>query len=336
MAFTILHAAEEWNARFGAGSRTVLSVGNYDGLHLGHQKILRLLPERARAASQHSLVVTFDPHPLCVLRPDRAPQLIQTLSQRLAGFEQMGLDAALVLRFDRALSLVSPEDFIQRILIDCLDVGTILVGTNFRFGHRGAGDVRLLAEYGKVLGFGVEIVPPVEINGQVVSSTAIRNAVTAGDVAGAIALLGRPFSLTGEIRHGDGRGRTILFPTLNMVPEQELLPKLGVYATESILNGKVYSSVTNVGTRPTFDGQGVTVESHLLGFDEQVSEGRMEARFHIRLRDEQKFSGPDQLREQIARDIAAAREYFTQYPVHEKKHLTPSMAAHEAADPWVG
>ena len=315
MAFTILHAAEEWNARFGAGSRTVLSVGNFDGLHLGHQKILRLLLERARATSQHSLAVTFDPHPVRLLRPDRAPQLIQTLSQRLAGFERIGLDAALVLRFDRALSLVSPEDFIQRILVECLHVGTILVGVNFCFGHRGAGDVRLLAEFGKVREFDVEIVPPVEIDGQVVSSTAVRNAIAAGDVDGANELLGRPFSLTGEIRHGAGRGRTILFPTLNMTPEQELLPDLGVYATESILNGKVYPSVTNVGTRPTFNGQGVTVESHLFGFDEQVSGGRMEARFHTRLRDERKFSGPDQLRAQIARDIVAARGYFTQHPV---------------------
>jgi riboflavin kinase/FMN adenylyltransferase len=159
-------------------------------------------------------------------------------------------------------------------------------------------------------GFNVEIIPPVEIRGQVVSSTAIRNGVEAGNVANATALLGRPFSLTGEIRTGAGRGRTILFPTLNMVPEQELLPKLGVYATDCVLNGKTYPSVTNVGTRPTFDGQGVTVESHLFGFAEQLTSGSMEVRFHTRLRDEQKFSGVDQLRAQIARDIETAREYF--------------------------
>ena len=177
MPLTVLHSPEEWKARFGAASRTALSVGNFDGLHLGHQKILQSVRERARANSQQAAVVTFDPHPLRLLRPDQAPRMIQTLAQRLAGFERMGLDAALVLRFDRALSLVSPEDFIQRILVDCLHVGTILVGANFCFGHRGAGDVRLLAEFGKVRGFDVEIVPPVEIQGQVVSSTAIRNAI---------------------------------------------------------------------------------------------------------------------------------------------------------------
>lgn len=310
MAFAVLHASKEWNERFGAQRQTVLSVGNFDGLHLGHQKILRMLLESASAASQHSLVVTFDPHPVRLLKPDRAPQLIQTLSQRLAGIAQIGLDAALVLRFDRELSSVSAEDFIQKILVDHLHVGTILVGANFRFGHRGFGDVNLLVESGRSLGFDVEIVPPVEIDGQVVSSTSVRNAVGSGDVAGASVLLGRPFSLTGEIQQGAGRGRTILFPTLNMVSEQELLPKLGVYATESVLNGKVFTSVTNVGTRPTFNGHGITVETHLFEFDEQVSDGSMEVRFHARLRDEQKFSGPDELRAQIARDIVAAQEYF--------------------------
>jgi riboflavin kinase/FMN adenylyltransferase len=310
MALSVLHAPEEWNARFGAEGRTVLSVGNFDGLHLGHRKILQLMRERADQNSQRSAVVTFDPHPLRLLRPEHAPRMIQTMAQRLAGIERMGLDAAVILKFDRALSLVSPEDFIERILVECLHVGTILVGANFCFGHRGAGDVRMLAEFGKLRGFNVEIVSPVEVDGRVVSSTAVRNAVAAGNVADAIPLLGRPFTLTGQVQSGAGRGRTILFPTLNIVPEQELLPKIGVYATESVVNGNPYFSVTNVGTRPTFDGQGITVESHLFDFQEQISNGPMKVRFRTRLRDEQKFSGPDQLREQIARDIAAAQDYF--------------------------
>jgi riboflavin kinase/FMN adenylyltransferase len=237
--------------------------------------------------------------------------MIETISQRLASFEQMGLDGALVLRFDRALSLLSPEDFVQRILIERMNVASILVGANFCFGHRGAGDVRLLGQFGKERGFDVETVSPVEVDGNVVSSTAIRNAIADGRVGEAMALLGRPFSLSGEIRAGEGRGRTILFPTLNLVPEQELLPMLGVYATESLVRGGVFRSVTNVGTRPTFDGRGVTVESHLFGFSEQISGGTMEVRFHARVRDERKFSGAEELRGQIARDIEAAREYFS-------------------------
>ena len=312
MAFLVFNSIEEWASQSGDTRRTAITVGNFDGLHLGHQKILRSVRERARAAGQRGTVITFDPHPMQVLHSERAPLMIQTLSQRLAGFEQMGLEAGLVLRFDHALSLVSPEEFIERILVGCLRAGAILVGANFRFGHRGAGDVRLLGEFGKRDGFEVGIVSPVEVGGQIVSSTAIRTAVASGNVEGAIPLLGRAFSLTGEIGAGAGRGRTILFPTLNMAPEQELLPKLGVYATECAVGRKLYSSVTNVGTRPTFNGVGVTVESHLFGFSENLTSGPMEVRFHARIRDEQKFSGPDALRAQIARDIEAARKFFSE------------------------
>jgi riboflavin kinase/FMN adenylyltransferase len=322
MAFTVFNSIEDWASNSGDARRTAVSVGNFDGLHLGHQKILQSVVEHARASGQRAAAITFDPHPMRVLRPDRAPLMIQTLSQRLAGFEQMGLDAALVLRFDHALSLVSPEEFIERILVGGLRTGAILVGGNFRFGHRGAGDVRLLIEFGKRAGFDVEIVPPVEVGGTIVSSTAIRSAVASGNVAGAIPLLGRGFSLTGEIRVGAGRGRMILFPTLNLAPEQELLPKLGVYTTESAVGGKMYSSVTNVGTRPTFNGAGITVESHLFGFSENLAGGPMEIRFHTRIRDEQKFSGPDALRAQIARDIEAARKFFSER----------ALAGHSARD----
>src|SRR6266851_1168937 len=312
MAFPVFYSIEEWASHSGDARRTAVTVGNFDGLHLGHQKILQSVRERARAAGLRAAVITFDPHPMRVLRPDRAPLMIQTLSQRLAGFEQLGLDAAIVLKFDHTLSLVSPEEFIERILVRGLRVGAILVGANFRFGHHGAGDVRLLGEFGEREGFDVEVVPPVQVAGHIVSSTAIRGAVASGDVAGAIPLLGRAFSLTGEIRAGAGRGRTILFPTLNLAPEQELLPRLGVYATESAVGGRLYSSVTNVGTRPTFNGAGVTVESHLFGFNENLTGGPMEVRFHMRIRDEQKFSGPDALRAQIARDIEAARKFFSE------------------------
>jgi riboflavin kinase / FMN adenylyltransferase len=312
MAFLVCHTVEEWASHFADARRTAISVGTFDGLHVGHQKILRSVRDRARADGNRAAVITFDPHPMRVLHPERAPLMIQTLAQRLAGFEQMGLDAAVVLRFDRALSLVSPEEFIERILVGGMRAGAILVGANFRFGHRGAGDVRLLGKAGKRDGFDVDIIAPVEVDGRIVSSTAIRGAVGSGNVVGAVPLLGRPFSLTGEIRAGAGRGRTILFPTLNLAPEQELLPKLGVYATESSVAGKRYTSVTNVGTRPTFNGAGITVESHLFGFNENVAGGPMEVRFHSRIRDERKFSGAEALRAQIARDIEAARKYFSE------------------------
>ncbi len=206
MALQVFNSVEDWAARCADRRRTVVAVGTFDGLHAGHRKILLSVRERARADGRLATVVTFDPHPMRLLLPERAPFLIQTLAQRLAGFERMELDAALVLRFDRALSLVSPEEFIERILVGGLRAGAILVGANFRFGHRGAGNVALLGEYGKRCGFDVEIISPVEVAGTIVSSTAIRGMVASGDVAGATPLLGRAFSLTGEIRSGAGRG----------------------------------------------------------------------------------------------------------------------------------
>jgi riboflavin kinase/FMN adenylyltransferase len=312
MGFPVCNSVEDLAARFADSRRAAVTVGNFDGLHLGHQRILRTVCERARLTGERATVITFDPHPMRVLQPERAPAMIQTLAQRLAGFERMGMDAALVLRFDRELSQVSPEEFIERMLVGGLRAGAVLVGANFRFGHRGAGDVEMLSKFGGRCGFDVETIAPVEIGGQMVSSTGVRAAVASGDVASAVSLLGRAFCLTGEIRAGAGRGRTILFPTLNFLPEQELLPKLGVYATESVVGGKLYASVTNVGTRPTFNGTGVTVESHLFEFCENVVSGGMEVRFHARIRDEQKFSGAEALRAQIARDIGEARKFFSE------------------------
>ena len=184
------------------------------------------------------------------------------------------------------------------------------MGQNFRFGHRQQGNVETLAELGRRFGFAVHIVDPVVIDGEFVSSTGVRNAVAEGRVAHAARLLGRPFALTGEIVHGAGRGSTVLFPTLNLAPEQELLPKLGVYATETRLDGRVYRSATNVGFRPTFDGTFLGVESHLFDFSQEVTKGRLEVRFWERLRDERKFSGPAELRAQIAADLRETRDYF--------------------------
>ncbi len=309
MRLEVVHSPAEWRARLGEAA-TVATVGNFDGIHLGHQKILRGVAERARAMHALAAAVTFDPHPLKVLRPHDAPPLIATLGQRLAGLEEMGLRAALVLRFDVELSRLSPEEFVRGILVEALGLRAILVGANFRFGHRQGGDVKLLGELGKRHGFGVEIVPPVVVRGEVVSSSAIRQAVQEGRVGHAARLLGRPFALSGEIHRGTGRGSQAVFPTLNLAAEQELLPARGVYATETRVAGRLYRSATNVGVRPTFDGQGLSVESHLFDFSEKLTAGPMEVHFWKRLRDERKFTGPEALRAQIVKDLARARRFF--------------------------
>jgi riboflavin kinase/FMN adenylyltransferase len=186
----------------------------------------------------------------------------------------------------------------------------VLVGANFRFGHRQAGDTKLLTELGKRWGFEVKIVSPVIEDGIVVSSTAIRSALRQGRVEQARRMLGRPFSLEGEIGPGTGQGRKLVVPTLNLATQQETLPKAGVYATEAVVQGKIYRAATNVGVRPTFDGERLAVESHLIGFNENVTDGKMEVRFWARLRDERKFPGPEALREQVLKDIEQAKDYF--------------------------
>src|SRR5277367_228894 len=187
---------------------------------------------------------------------------------------------------------------------------TVLVGGNFRFGHRGAGGIQLLGELGQRLGFAVEIVPPAVENGVVVSSTAIRSAIRDGRADEARRMLGRSYALEGEIRTGTGQGRKLVVPTLNLATDQEVLPKNGVYATEAIVAGKTYRAATNVGTRPTFDGARITIESFLLDFSDDLINGKLEVRFWQRLRDERKFSGPAELREQVLKDIEQAKDYF--------------------------
>jgi riboflavin kinase/FMN adenylyltransferase len=318
--FAALRSTAEWAARFGpSGRRAVLSVGNFDGLHLGHQKILRQVIACAQEQKAIAGVITFDPHPLKVLRPGNAPPLVETIGQRMERFAAIGLEAALVLRFDRALAELTPEEFVRGVLVEELKTAEVLVGQNFRFGHRQQGHVDTLRDLGLRFGFSVQIVEPVIIDDEFVSSTGVRTAIAEGRVAHAAHLLGRPFALTGEIVRGAGRGSTVLFPTLNLAPAQELLPKVGVYATESWVEGRWYRSATNVGFRPTFDGTLLGIESHLFDFSREVTKGHIEVRFCERLRDEKKFGGPAELRSQIAADLRDVREYFRSHgfaPTH--------------------
>jgi riboflavin kinase / FMN adenylyltransferase len=310
-SMVILNSTERWLALFGdARKRTVVTIGNFDGVHLGHQKILRDTIDRAAAMNATSAVLTFFPHPARVLRPEHAPPLLMTLPQRLRAFESIGVDATLVLPFDAELAKVTAEDFVRRFLVDVLRAQAVLVGGNFRFGHKQAGDITLLSQLGRLSDFEVIEVPPVILDGAVVSSTAVRSAVLDGRVEDAARLLGRPFELAGEIKTGTGMGRKLVVPTLNLATEQECLPKNGVYATESVVGGKSYQSATNIGVRPTFDGQRLAIESHLFDFSEMITSGPMEVRFCKRLRDEQKFPSPEALREQVLHDIKTARAYF--------------------------
>jgi riboflavin kinase/FMN adenylyltransferase len=315
-------SATEWEERLGANRPgTVVTIGNFDGVHIGHQAILRDVVERAATTGANTpdaqkqmlpAVLTFYPHPTRVLRPQQAPSLLESLPQRVADFAAMGISAALVLPFDTDLAQASAEDFAKWYLAETMRARAVLVGAGFRFGHKQLGDVELLKKLGQRLGFEVVIVAPVIDGGDVVSSTAIREAVRGGRVEDARRMLGRPFALVGEIRKGTGQGRRLVVPTLNLATEQETLPRTGVYVTETVLPGGTYHSATNIGMRPTFDGTRLAIESHLFDFAETLTAGPMKVRFLQRLRDEQKFSGPEALREQVLKDIARAKEIFSQ------------------------
>jgi riboflavin kinase/FMN adenylyltransferase len=241
-----------------------------------------------------------------------APSLLSTLDQRLAAFDAAGIAAALVVRFDAALSEMSAEEFAKRFLVETMRIKAVLVGANFRFGHRQLGDVKLLEELGTRWDFAVEIVEPVVDGGEIISSSAVRQALRDGRVNDAQRMLGRPYALEGEIRPGTGQGRKLIVPTLNLACEQEMLPKTGVYVTEVVVGGKAYGAATNVGVRPTFGGTGLTIESHLFDFSENLTSGKMDVRFLARLRDEQKFPSFEALREQVLKDIDAARLLYNQ------------------------
>lgn len=312
--FSNFTSSQAWASRFASSGHTsVLAIGSFDGIHLGHQAILRATVARARALKAVPTALTFDPSPRKVLRPETAPLQLSTNAQRLAWFAALGLEAAVVLPFTLELAHLSPEEFVLQILVRDLRIKAVLVGENFRFGHQQAGDVKLLTELGAKYGFEVVTLPPVVYRGEVVSSTIIRREVAEGDVSHAARLLGRPFVLTGEIISGTGTGRRFTFPTLNLVAEQGLLPGRGVYITRTCLDGGKRSlrSVTNIGMRPTFDGSALSVETHLLDAQLATTPKRIEVRFWKRLRDEKKFSAPDELRVQIARDIACANKFFS-------------------------
>jgi riboflavin kinase/FMN adenylyltransferase len=310
---TVFHSAADWAARFAASKRgSVIAIGNYDGIHLGHQRVLAFAMTRAKDSGAVSTALTFEPPPLKVLRPDSAPLRISTNQQRLEWFGALGIEAAVVLPFTPELASLSPEDFVDEILVRQLQVRAIVVGDNFRFGHRQRGDVKFLRDLGMRYGFEVVVHTPVALDGKIVSSTLIRKQIADGDVTHAARLLGRPFALTGEVIRGTGTGRKFLFPTLNLRPDQELLPAKGVYITRTVLEGETSShrSVTNIGMRPTFNGSGLTIETHLLDYSGNFAPRHIEIRFWKRLRSEQKFASPDDLRLQIALDISTANKFF--------------------------
>ena len=294
----------------------VLAIGNFDGLHRGHLKIVERIRRGATERGGTSVVMTFEPHPPRVLRPDKAPPLLMTSEQKRNALARAGVQGLAVVRFTEELSQWEPEAFVRRVLVDWLRVVEVWVGADFLFGRNRSGNFTLLKKQGLQFGFRAEKIDPIRYKDFVVSSTRIRRLVSEGRVEEAGALLGRHFAIDGRVVEGARRGREIGFPTANLATENELLPPNGVYATFSAVDGIVRPSVTNVGVRPTFDGPPTTsVETHVLGFSGDLYGQRLELAFVQRLRDERRFPDIDALREQIAADVRRAGRLFDKLSV---------------------
>ncbi|HVM96380.1 MAG TPA: bifunctional riboflavin kinase/FAD synthetase, partial [Candidatus Acidoferrales bacterium] len=300
----VLRHLESIGRRF---QRPLLTLGNFDGVHVGHQEIFRRLVERARDVRGTSIALTFHPHPAQILSPARAPLLLTDWRARIERIAAGGVDVIIVQRFTEAFSQIGADGFVRRLLVDGLGVEAIVVGHRVRFGHDRRGDANLLDTLGKQLGIDVEIVGPVEVNGAAVSSSAARRALSDGDLQQARALLGRRPSVTGRVVHGHHRGRSLGFPTANLRIRQLVLPPDGVYAVRVRRRDVWRDGVANLGFNPTFHENERSLEPHLFDFDDGLYGERLEVEFVERLRGEVKFPNVGALVEQIKRDVDAAR-----------------------------
>ena len=290
---------------------TVLTLGVFDGLHLGHQRIMQTVVERARAVEAHATAITFDPHPRAVLHPESAPPLLQTLDQRLANLEVLGVEQTIVIPFTREFASQPAEDFMSDIIHDRLHAKEVYLGKGFAFGKDRGGNIALLKSMSEKLGFVADEVDEVQLRGHRVSSSKIRQLLAEGRINLARRMLGRPYGVEGVIIRGNRRGHTIGFPTANLKPHNRVIPRYGVYATASLIDGTWRKSITNIGVRPTFENDAdPSIESYIFDFDGDLYGDVLRVRFLHRIRDERKFNGIDELKAQIERDTRRARNYF--------------------------
>lgn len=303
----IFHGTENANI----AKPTVLTLGVFDGLHLGHQRIMRHVVERAGAIGAMPTAITFDPHPRSVLHPESAPPMLQTLDQRLANFEVLGIEQAIVVAFDREFASQPAEYFLRNIVRDRLHAREVYLGEGFAFGKGRGGNIDLLRKMSGELGFTADEVEEVRLRGTRISSSAIRRLLADGRVNIARSMLGRPYGVEGVIIRGNRRGHTIGFPTANLKPRNRVIPRFGVYATATLIDGHWRKSITNIGVRPTFESDSESsIETYIFDFDGDLYGDVLRVRFLHRIRDERKFNGIDELKAQIEKDTVRARNYF--------------------------
>ncbi|MFT3743770.1 MAG: bifunctional riboflavin kinase/FAD synthetase [Pyrinomonadaceae bacterium] len=290
---------------------TVLTLGVFDGLHLGHQAIMRKVVERAKAVEAAATAITFDPHPRAVLHPDTAPPMLQTLDQRLANLEVLGIEQTIVIPFTREFACQPAENFLADIIHDRLQAKEVYLGKGFAFGKDRGGNIELLRGMSEKLGFVADEVDEVQLRGMRISSSKIRRLLAEGYVNLARRMLGRPYGVEGVIIRGNRRGHTIGFPTANLKPHNRVIPRYGVYATATLIDGSWRKSITNIGVRPTFENDAEpSIETFVFDFEGDLYGDVLRVRFLHRIRDERKFSGIEELKAQIEKDSNRARNYF--------------------------
>src|SRR5438270_7069773 len=288
----------------GISRPTVVTLGVFDGLHIGHQLNMKTVVERARAAGAAPTVITFEPHPRAVLHPESAPPLLQTFDQKIEALGVLGIEQTIVVHFDKAFSQIRAEDFLRQVVVDRLQAKEVYLGCGFAFGHNREGHIDLLRRVSKDLGFLADEVPEVQIRGERVSSSRIRELILQGRMNRARRMLGRPYGVHGTVVRGDARGQRLGFPTANIDPQNRVIPRRGVYVSAILIDKQWRQSVTNVGVRPTFgDTAQSSIETHVLDWSHDLYGRTVRVRFLHRLRDEKKFSSIDELRSQIERDV---------------------------------
>lgn len=294
--------------------KSILTLGNFDGLHIGHQELVKMIISRAREVGAVSMVVTFRPHPLKILAPDKCPPLISIYEEKIRLFEKLGIDVLVKIPFTVEFSTMSPEDFVRDILCGKLGASEIFVGYNYRFGKGREGDTRKLRSLGEKYGFTVREINQIAVNGEVISSTQIRSLIKDGDVEHAAKLLGRAYAISGIVVRGDGRGKGLGFPTANIAPKHTLVPSDGVYAVRLVVREGVYDGIANIGMRPTFNKKTLAIEVNVFNFNEDIYGEDISLSFIKKIRDEKKFKGADALVRQIRSDIEVAREVLASHP----------------------
>lgn len=293
----------------------VVTIGNFDGVHLGHQDIFDKVLREARRNQRKAVVITFEPHPKMVLHPERKPfYLITSLEEKISRISETGIDALLLIPFSLEFSHTTAREFVHFILWDKLRIKKIFIGHDYTFGRNKEGNEALLISFGEKLGFDVEVISALKVGGNVISSTLTRNAILAGRVKEATTYLGRPYNISGVVTVGNRRGQGLGFPTANLQPDKVLLPARGIYAVRLQLEGKAFQGVSNIGFNPTFAGDTLNVEVYIFDFNKDIYGKRLNVLFIDRIRNERKFDGPEQLIEQIRRDVETARKILAAPP----------------------